>query len=961
MTNMRLSYNYHKEKKRPVRFTKKRVSPPRKAQSLYGVRRPSLIKKIAGRLALFAVIAFLLGAVSLVGLIGWYSRDLPDPNKLIERSVPLSTKIYDRTGKIVLYEIHGEEQRSLIAINEIPDSLKWATLVAEDKNFYTHKGFDIKGIIRSIAIDVLRGGKMQGGSTITQQFIKNALLTREKTFTRKIKELVLAYQLEQRFSKDQILQLYFNEIPYGSTAYGVQAAARRYFGKSVRDLSLAESAILASLPKAPTYYSPWGNNREALFARQHYIIDALAENGYITEEEARFAKEEKISFQQPGQAIIAPHFVLYVKELLTEQFGEKMVEEGGLSVITSLDFAKQKIAEDAVKKIGEKNLSRGAKNAALVSLDPRNGHILAMVGSRDYFDESIDGNVNVALRPRQPGSSIKPIIYAAAFQKGYTPTTIVYDVLTNFDATGKKPYEPKNYTGKEYGPVTLKKALSGSLNIASVKVLYLVGVYSALEFAKSMGYTTFGDPNRFGLSLVLGGGEVTLLEHTAAFSAFAQGGVRTSPMAILRVEDNRGRVLFKKDKSDLIPVFDKEIAYQITDILSDTKERQYVFGNNKNLMLADRPVALKTGTTNNYHDAWTVGYTPSLVAGVWVGNNDNSEMGNKADGSVVAAPIWHEYMQQALAGTEVEVFPKPTEKKTGKPVLDGTLLPRSSVLVDATTGKLATALTPPESTITKPYINLHSILYYIDKDNPQGDTPSNPASDPQFNAWEAGVAKWAKKNGFVSELSPQPQSSVGQSIPSHTLTILSPQENDTVTQNTLTVGVSTASERGIQKVEYYLDTTLIDTVVKEPFSLSTPLSGVENGFHTILVKSYDNGGSIQNASITVNLLLKQQQPTLYWKSPQPLTTHPLSSPPPLSFDIVLPEGYPLTSIQKISLFYTPANTNQQTIIATILNPEKLSYSIPWSPLLNGDVLIHVFVTDKKNSLLFQKRFTITLQ
>ncbi|MBI2483847.1 PBP1A family penicillin-binding protein [Candidatus Uhrbacteria bacterium] len=957
---MRLSYNYHKEKKRPIRFTKKRIPSPRKAHSLYGVRRISRVKKFIGRLAFFFVAAFLIGAASFVGLIGWYSRDLPDPNKLIERAVPQSTKIYDRSGARLLYEIHGEEQRSLVTINEIPDHLKWATLVAEDKNFYTHKGFDIKGIIRSIVIDIVRGGKVQGGSTITQQFIKNALLTREKTFTRKIKELALAYQLEQRFSKDQILQLYFNEIPYGSTAYGAQAAAHRYFGKSARELTLAQSAILASLPKAPTYYSPWGTHRDALFSRQHYILDALAENGYITEEDARLAKEEKISFQKPGQAIVAPHFVLYVKELLTELFGEKVVEEGGLTVITSLDYDKQMIAEEVVRTIGEKNLAQRAKNAALVSLDARNGHILALVGSRDYFDESIDGNVNVALRPRQPGSSIKPIIYAAAFQKGYTPSTIIYDVLTDFDTTGKKPYKPKNYTEKEYGPVTLKKALAGSLNISAVKTLYLVGVHSALEFAASMGYTTFQDTSRYGLSLVLGGGEVTLLEHTAAFSAFAQGGTRVSPLALLRVEDNRGRILYKKDRGDAVSVIDKEVAYQITDILSDAKAREYMFGTNANLTLPDRVAAVKTGTTNDFRDAWTVGYTPSIVTGVWVGNNDNKEMANKAGGSAVAAPIWHEYMKQTLTGAEKEPFPKPADIKTGKPVLDGTLLPHATIFIDSSTGSLATALTPPETIITKPYTDLHSLLAYIDKDNPLGDAPANPASDPQFEAWESGVAKWAKKNGFTSAM-PQAQKLDGQPFAGHTLTIISPQENDTITQNNIAVTISTSSDRGIQKVEYYFDTTLVDTVLKEPFLLSSPLSGVENGFHTILIKSYDNGGSVQSASITVNLLLIRQQPTLFWKSPQPLTTHTLESPPSIDFDIILPEGYPLSSIQKISLFYTLEHTEDERIIATILNPDKISYSIPWSPSSGGNFLIRAFATDKKNSLLFQKRFTITIK
>lgn len=847
---MRLSYRYSSNRRPPL-FRKKRIRKKTAGNSFYGVNRPTLPARLIKKLFWGAVLCVFLSPLGFVGLVGWYSRDLPDPNKLIERALPLSTKIFDRTGKILLYEIHGEEQRSLITIDEIPDSLKWATIVAEDKNFYTHKGFDVKGILRAIIVDIIRGKKAQGGSTITQQFIKNALLTSRKSFGRKIKELVLAYQLEKRFSKDQILQLYFNEIPYGSTAYGVKAAAGRYFGKSVKDLTLSESAILAALPKAPTFYSPWGNNRDKLFARQHALLDAMAEEGYIADEEARLAKEEQVRFREAGQSILAPHFVMYVKELLTSQFGEKLVEEGGLSVITTLDYEKQKIAEGAVKKGGERNIRFKASNASLVSLDARTGEIIAMVGSKDYFDESIDGNVNVSIRPRQPGSSLKPVVYAAAFMKGYTPTTTVYDVFTNFDTTGQKPYKPQNYTGKEYGPVTLKKALAGSLNIASVKVLYLVGVPTVLDFAKTLGYTSFADPARYGLSLVLGGGEVTLLEHTNAFASFAQEGKHVPIAAILRVEDKQGRMVFERSQQPPLSVFDKEVARQITDILSDSSAREYVFGKNTYLTLPDRPVAVKTGTTNDFRDAWTIGYTPSLVTGVWAGNNDNSPMKKGADGSKIAAPIWQEYMKLSLVGIPPESFIKPLPITTGKAVLDGALAPHAPVRIDKTTGKLATILTPPEFVIEQPPTAVHSILFYIEKDNPRGGSPSFPEQDPQFEKWERAVLRWQR----AKTPAPPPPLAILPNNGEHSITILTPSENDTITTNDLIATIHTTSPDGISYVEYSLNTQILQRVFDAPFSLLYTLSGIENGFHTLTARSVSKKGSVQQASITINILL----------------------------------------------------------------------------------------------------------
>ncbi|MFN3301878.1 MAG: transglycosylase domain-containing protein, partial [Patescibacteria group bacterium] len=443
------------------------------------------------------IIFFLLFSGFIFGLIFiWVSRDLPDPNKLLEREIVQSTKIYDRKGETVLYEIFTEKRRTLIELYDVPRYLIFATIAAEDRHFYEHPGFSLKSMIRAVLTNLLKGGKIQGGSTITQQLIKNAILSPEKTYARKIRELILAYQIEKKFTKDEILKMYFNEIPYGSNAYGVAAASQIYFGKKVSQLTLDEAALLAALPRAPTYYSPYGEHKDKLIARRDYILDQMFELGFITEEELNEAKKTDTlaKIKPKKERMIAPHFVIYVKEKLIEKYGHRLVEQGGLKVITTLDLEAQQAAEEAIKENQERLKKFGANNAALVALDVKTGQILAMVGSKDYFDESIDGYVNVVTSPRQPGSSFKPIVYAKLFEKGYTPETILFDVETNFgpDGTGKD-YIPKNYDLKERGPITIRKALAGSLNIPGVKALYLAGVENVLDLAEKMGYTTFSD------------------------------------------------------------------------------------------------------------------------------------------------------------------------------------------------------------------------------------------------------------------------------------------------------------------------------------------------------------------------------------------------------------------------------------------------------------------------------------
>jgi membrane peptidoglycan carboxypeptidase len=854
---------------------------PRDLAVLRGTGRKRRAKSLASFLILLMIAAVGAGAVSTVLLAAWFGRELPDPNRLMERAVSQSTKIYDRTGEHLLYEIHGTEKRTLISLSDIPAAAKLSTLVAEDRDFYTHRGFSLRAIFRSLVVNILGRGKIQGGSTITQQLIKNAVLGHEKTYTRKIKELILAYELERRFTKDDILQLYFNEIPYGSTAYGIEAATQMFFGKPARDLDLAEAALLAALPKAPSYYSPYGSNTDELLARAHYILDELANEGLVPKEETDAAKNiDVLARVQPRrEGIIAPHFVLYVRELLGAKYGERFVENGGLRVITSLDFNLQAQAEKTIsEQMPDIEKRWDANNAALVSLNPKTGEILAMVGSRDYFADPepkgcspgvtcrFDPQVNVALRPRQPGSSFKPIVYAAAFLKGYTSTTVLYDVETVFK-TDTKDYAPKNYDSKEHGPVTVRQALAGSLNIPAVKTLYLTGVSRVLDLAESFGYTTFGDRSRFGLSLVLGGGEVKLLEHASAFGVLAAEGMRAEPAPILRVEDSTGRVL-EEHRPEPKRVLDPEIARHINDIISDNNARAFIFGSENFLTLPDRPVAAKTGTTNDFHDAWTLGYTPSIVTGVWVGNNNNAAMKTGADGSKIAAPIWNAVMRFALDGKPVEAFTPPLPVITGKPILDGESTPSYTVRIDRISGKLATPATPPTAVEERTYRAIHSILHYVNKDDPRGAAPENPAADPQYENWEAGIQTWAAKNNIFVTEPPKEFDDIHAPGSKPLVTITDPVAGASIAERTLAVQVSLASTHEVSRVEYFVDGRSVAVSRSAPFGATLTLgTAFGRGVHTLSAVAYDVLENSGSAEQSFELTSDPPPVTLSWIEP----------------------------------------------------------------------------------------------
>jgi 1A family penicillin-binding protein len=909
-------------------------------------------------------VAFLLLVIYLVGAFAWYSRSLPDPSKLLDRDVAQSTKIYDRTGEEILYDIHGTEKRTLVQLTEIPEHMKQATIAAEDKYFYEHKGFNIFAMFKGVVLNPLRGQRARGGSTLTQQFVKNSILTSERRVSRKIKELVLSYKIEKAFSKDEILQMYLNEIPYGSVAYGVQSASRTFFQKDVDEISVAEAAILAALPKAPTFYSPYGSNTDRLFVRQQYVIDQMVGQGYLTEAEAEQAKAEDIKFAVKREAITAPHFVMYIKEILSDKLGDDLVERGGLKVITTLDLDKQDAAEEAVVAgVDARGVNYGFHNAALISLDARNGQILAMVGAKDYFDLENDGNVNVTLRLRQPGSSIKPMIYAAAFKKGYTPNTILYDVNTTFH-TETKDYSPKNYDLSENGPVTIRKALAGSLNIPAVKAIYLTGVQKVVDSLELLGYTSFEDRSRFGLALVLGGGEVRMIEHAAGFAAFANQGVYNVPTGILKVEDSKGNVLMEFDQRDR-KVLDSKVANLISNILSDNNARAYAFGAQNYLTLGGRPVAAKTGTTNNYRDAWTMGYTPSLVTGVWVGNNDNTAMKTGAAGGVVAAPIWNAYMNKALAGTASEGFPGVEIAHTGKSILDGAIAEGTTVKVDKITGKLATDETPPELIEEKQFMNTHSILHFVYKDDPRGGVPDDPAkADRAYDSWEAGIQNWLERkqgesegDDMVFDLPPTEFDDVHTEANKPAIHMNNPSNGAVISGTTLSASVNVSAPRGISRVEYYLDEKRLQTVTAPPYSLNYPISSYfMTGKHRLRAIAFDDVDNKKEASANIRVDAVISVPTMNWLSPADGANISQGSFP-IKLTARLTD---LLASHKVNFKQRNMSGGVEKNIATIIFPESNNVTIDWNITEAGTYQLHAEIVDPNGKKYLSPFLTVNV-
>lgn len=591
-------------------------------------------------------------------------KDLPMPVDLIEKKQIVTTKILDRNGQ-VLFKLYEDENRTLVPLEKIPLHVRQATIAIEDKDFYQHRGFSISGILRAF-ISNFQGKQIQGGSTITQQLVKLRLLSPIKTYERKIKELIISVLVEGTFTKDEILEMYFNEISYGGAIHGIEEAAQKYFGKSVDQLTLAEGVLLAGLPAAPSNYTPFGAHPELAYARRLEVLRRMVEDKYITQEMADQAAQEVLNFKSDSIDILAPHFVMYVKELLAKKYGEEVLNQGGLEVKTTLDLnlqiEAQKIVTNEVQKLERLRIQNGA---ALVT-NPQTGEILAMVGSKDYFDFEHDGQVNVTVRPRQPGSSIKPITYALALERGKSVVTQIQDTPVTYKILGSPPYSPKNYDGKYHGNVPLKQALASSYNVPAVKLLAELGVSTLIDKAELMGISTWQDRQRFGLSLTLGAGEVLMTDLAEVYGTFANQGMTIDLNPILEVKDKEGEILYRNqcaldhENCAGMQSVDTRVAYLISDILSDNEARTPAFGAFSVLNIPGQQVAVKTGTTNSMRDNWTIGYTSDRVVAVWVGNNDNTPMSYVASGITGASPIWNEIMRLNLTDENPSVFASPS-------------------------------------------------------------------------------------------------------------------------------------------------------------------------------------------------------------------------------------------------------------------------------------------------------------
>lgn len=677
-----------------------------------------------------AVICLSTGVVLLLAL----TLKIPDLQSLENRVVEQSTDIYDRTGEILLYDLNTNTRRTVIPLSSVSPHIKNAIISVEDRSFYTNYGVRPTSILRAILINLTEGSKAQGGSTITQQVVKQTILTSDKSYVRKIKEWILALKLTRTLSKDQILEIYMNQTPFGGRVYGVEQASMTFFGKHASEINLTEAAYLAAVLPAPSYYSPYGNHRNELETRKTLVLKKMNREGYITKSEYLAADSEIVAFLPPhSSSVVAAHFVFYVEKYLEDKYGEESIEQAGWKIITSIDTDLQLKAEETVKKWALTNTTNfNASNAALVATDPDNGQILAMVGSRDYFDTEIEGAFNVALAGRQPGSTFKPFAYAEALSKGYTTETVLFDVPTqfstacdpqNFTSEGEC-YSPVNYDGEFRGPMTMRNALAQSINVPAVKALYLAGIPDTIRLAKAMGISSLTNANRYGLTLVLGGGEVPLLEMTNAYGTFANDGVFYKTVSVLKILDKDGTVIEDNTKNEGSLALAPNIAQDINSMLSDDTARGPL-GENNLLSFSGYDVAVKTGTTNNYRDAWTIGYTPNISVGVWAGNNNNTPMVKKVSGFIVG-PMWREFMEYAISKRPKENFTASSGVDPSvKPVLRG---------VWQTPGSDG---------------NIHDILYWVDKDDPQGPAPSNPNRDGQFRYWDPPAVNWAHSHNIT--------------------------------------------------------------------------------------------------------------------------------------------------------------------------------------------------------------------
>ncbi|MFA6353994.1 MAG: transglycosylase domain-containing protein [Candidatus Paceibacterota bacterium] len=829
----------------------------RKIKSLYKN------KRLFRNLLLFLGGIFILFLGIIIILLS--SLDIPDFHSFDNRKVVNSTQIYDRTGEILLYDIHQDIKRTYVPFEQMSLNIKNATVAIEDSEFYNHSGIRITSIIRAIFSNLFHVGIGGGGSTITQQLVKNTLLTNSSGFAkyvRKIKEWVLAIKIDNSMPKEKILEAYLNEIPYGGNVYGIEAASKTYFNKDAQDLTLAEAAYLASIPQSPTTLSPYGKNRNKLDTRKNLVLSRMLELKFITKEDYDKAKNEVVVFiPQATQGIKAPHFVFFIKDYLEQKYGSDVVDGSGLKVITTIDADLQAKAEQIVKDGALQNEKDwNGKNAGLVAIDPKTGQILTMVGSRDYFDKTIDGNFNITTANRQPGSSFKPFIYATAFNKGFTPDTVLFDLPTEFQTTcnaygkalpghsQKDCYMPEDYDGKFRGPMSLRDALAQSINIVAVKLFYLAGLPDSLKIAKDMGISTLGESGQYGLTLVIGGGEVSLLDITGAYGVFANDGIKNPYTGILEVQDLTGKILeqYQSNPKEILP---KNTALTISDILSDNQARIPTFGVNSALQIPNKEVAVKTGTTNDNKDAWIIGYTSSIVIGVWAGNNDNVPM--KKGGAAVAGPIWNKFITEALKTLPNESFEKPdltTNPTKIKPILRGFWQGNENFFIDKISGKLATPNTPLETLQEKVVTNVHSILYWVDRSNILGEAPLGGGDNStQFNHWEIPVQNWWAKNKDkypITTWSEKPATSddIHTSANQPKVSIIEPN-NQTIysPDQKINLRILSSGVFPLQKIDIFINNTFLESM-KPPFNFSFIPADLETlqSENTLKIISYDN-------------------------------------------------------------------------------------------------------------------------
>jgi penicillin-binding protein 1C len=824
------------------------------------------IKNLTGpRLALWLMALtggmIVLGFLGLVFLFAWYSRNLPSPSGVV-RKEGFTTRIYDRNGEL-LYDVYKETKRTPVVWENIPDYLKQATIAIEDKEFYQHSGFSKTGYLRQV-YNIFRYGKLEGGSTLTQQLVKNALLSSERTVSRKIKEFVLAIQIEKKYSKDEILLMYLNEAPYGGAAWGVGAAVEQYFDKEVSELNLVESVFLAGLPQRPSVYSPFSSTPDAYVGRAQNVARRMREDGHINEDQEKEIVEmlPQLEFSKNRSMIRAPHFVFWVKDVLAQRYGEDVVETGGLKVTTTLDLDLQTQAEDIVTEEMEKAESMGISNGGVMVTDPQTGEILAMVGSKDYFSEDIDGKYNVTTALRQPGSAIKPVTYLTALKHGYTASTMIMDTEVVFPiGAGQKDYRPVNYNGKFNGPMQLRYALGNSINVTAVKMLAKVGLENMLTQAYEMGLSTLEptreNMSRLGLSVTLGGGEVKLVEMAEAYGSFANQGLKMDLTGVLKVEDEDGKVLEEFRPGSGKRVMSEQEAFLISDILADNSARELTFGAVNGLIISGRKVAVKTGTTNDKRDNWCIGWTPNLLVGVWVGNNDNSEMGRVASGVSGATPIWRRVMSGGLKNRPNVEFSIPekivsmeVDRISGYEAHDG-YESRSEYFLQGTEPKLKDpihlklkvcrgeeGLAPPADVSSGNYDEKE---FFSLKEE-------DPFSTDGRNRWQEGIDAWiATQVDSDKYFPPSEYCRGGDSWVK--VTILEPGDKSTVGNN-FSVKIRTDSVKKILETKLFVDRKEVKSWSEKPFETGLSL---EDGVYELHVEAKDEDGNTGGGEIRIGV------------------------------------------------------------------------------------------------------------